>query len=59
MCLIGIAAALTIAEDKESKHGPLELLFTVDEETALTGAFNLEKGFLPHSIRDLVNRLQR
>ncbi len=43
---IGMAAQLAILEDKELEHGPLECLFTVDEETGLTGAFNLEKGFV-------------
>ncbi len=43
---IGIATALAILEDKEVVHGPLECLFTVDEETGLTGAFNLEGDFL-------------
>jgi dipeptidase D len=38
---MGIAAALAAAVDPEAVHGPLELLFTVDEETGLTGAFNL------------------
>ncbi len=38
---IGIAAALAMLLDKKVKHGPLEALFTVDEETGLTGAFNL------------------
>ncbi len=35
---IALAMALAIAEDKSLKHPPLELLFTVDEETGLTGA---------------------
>lgn len=35
---IGVAAMLAIMEDDEMLHGPLELLFTVDEETGLTGA---------------------
>lgn len=38
---IGIAAALALLIDGEVAHGPLEALFTVDEETGLTGAFNL------------------
>jgi dipeptidase D len=32
------------------KHGPLECLITVDEETGLTGAFNLKPGFLNGSV---------
>lgn len=43
---IGSAAALAIAQDKSAVHGPLELLFTVDEETGLTGANNLQPGFI-------------
>lgn len=43
---IGIAAQLAILEADDLEHGPIECLFTVDEETGLTGAFNLEKGFL-------------
>lgn len=42
---IGIALQLAILEDTNVKHGPLECLFTVDEETGLTGAFNLEANF--------------
>lgn len=43
---IGVAAALAIATDSDSVHGPLELFFTVDEETGLTGANCLEKDFI-------------
>ncbi len=43
---IAVATNLAIMEDKGLVHGPLELLFTVDEETGLTGAHNLEPGFL-------------
>jgi dipeptidase D len=43
---IGVAAALAIANDDSFNHGPLELLFTVDEETGLTGVNNLEKNFI-------------
>lgn len=42
---IGIALALALAEDRELSHPKLELLFTVDEETGLTGALHLEPGF--------------
>jgi dipeptidase D len=38
---IGVAAALAVLEDKNLVHGPIECLFTVDEETGLTGAFAL------------------
>ncbi len=43
---IGVAAAMAIATDPEAKHGPLELLLTVDEETGMTGANALEPGFI-------------
>jgi len=43
---IGVAAALSLMEPHETKHGPLELLFTIDEETGLTGAGNLGQGLL-------------
>jgi len=47
---IGVAAALAVFESKELKHGPLEALFTVDEETGMTGANGLEAGLLKGSI---------
>jgi dipeptidase D len=43
---IGMAAQLAILEAKNIAHGPLECLFTVDEETGLTGAFALQPGFV-------------
>jgi dipeptidase D len=43
---IGVAAALAIANDDSFKHGQLELLFTVDEETGLTGVNNIQKNFI-------------
>jgi dipeptidase D len=43
---IGVSAALAVMEDNTLVHGPLEFLFTVDEETGLTGANHLGKGFL-------------
>jgi dipeptidase D len=43
---IGVAAMLCIAEDLTAPHGPLELLFTVDEETGLTGASQLDPSIL-------------
>ena len=43
---IGVAAALSLMDDKSVRHGPLELLFTIDEETGLTGAGNLGPGLL-------------
>lgn len=43
---IAVATNLAIMEDKSLAHGPLELLFTIDEETGLTGAANLKSGFV-------------
>ncbi len=43
---IGVAAALSVLDEKDAVHGPLELLFTVDEETGLTGAQSLKPDFL-------------
>jgi dipeptidase D len=43
---IGVAAALASATDPSVAHGPLELLFTLDEETGLTGAANLDGSLL-------------
>ena len=43
---IGVAAALAVLIDEELEHGPVEALFTVDEETGLTGAFGLGEGMI-------------
>jgi len=43
---IGIALAMAILTDDSIKHGPIECLFTRDEETGLTGAFAIEPGFM-------------
>ena len=43
---IAVATNLAIMEDGSLVHGPLEFLFTVDEETGLTGASNLSPGML-------------
>lgn len=43
---IGMAAQLTLLESKDITHGPVECLFTVDEETGLTGAFALQPSFI-------------
>lgn len=47
---IGIAAMLAILSDKTIQHGPLECLFTVDEETGLTGAFEMRPKFITGNI---------
>lgn len=47
---IGVATELAILASNEIEHGPLECLFTVDEETGLTGAFALKEGFMSGDI---------
>lgn len=47
---IGVAAALALLSSNEYEHGPLECLFTVDEETGLTGAHALSKDLLKGEI---------
>lgn len=43
---IGIAMVLAVITDKELQHPAIECLFTVDEETGLTGAMKLQDGML-------------
>jgi dipeptidase D len=43
---LGVAAALAVATDAAVKHGPLQLLFTLDEETGLTGAAGLDASLI-------------
>ncbi len=50
---IGMAAELALLASTDITHPALECLFTIDEETGLTGAFALEKGFLSGTV--LVN----
>jgi dipeptidase D len=50
---IAVATNLAIMESTDLEHGPLELLFTIDEETGLTGAANLKSDFLKS--RTLIN----
>lgn len=45
-CGIGMAAALAVLVDDTLAHPAIEALFTVDEETGLTGAFNLAPDML-------------
>jgi len=47
---IGIASQLAILSSNSIKHGPIECLFTVDEETGLTGAFEMKPGFFNSKI---------
>ncbi len=47
---IGMAAMLAILDADDIQHGPIECLFTVDEETGLTGAFGLPADVLKSKI---------
>ncbi len=43
---MGVAATMAVLESKTLQHGPIEALFTVDEETGMTGANELQPGLL-------------
>ena len=43
---LGVAVAMSVLESKDLKHGPVEVLVTVDEETGMTGARALKPGLL-------------
>lgn len=43
---IGVAAIMAILQAKDIAHGPIEALFTIDEETGMTGAFGLKQDIL-------------
>jgi len=43
---VGVAAALAVMESNDIAHGPLEFVFTIDEETGLTGAAAFPGGLL-------------
>src|ERR1700733_9771121 len=43
---VGVAAALAVMESTDIAHGPLEFVFTIDEETGLTGAAEFPGGML-------------
>jgi len=47
---IGLAISLAILEDKKLRHGPIESLYTIDEETGLTGAFSMKSDMLTGKI---------
>ncbi len=47
---IGVASIMSLLESTNIPHPALEALFTIDEETGMTGAFNLEKGRLDGKI---------
>ena len=43
---VGVATALAVMESNDINHGPLEFVFTIDEETGLTGASDFQPGLL-------------
>ncbi len=47
---IGVAAQLAVLASNDIEHGDIECLFTMDEETGMTGAFNLEENFFDSTI---------
>ena len=47
---MGVALAMAALTDDTLKHGPLEALFTIDEEVGMDGAVGLKPGFLRGSI---------
>lgn len=47
---MGVAAAMAVLESRDLEHGPIEALFTIDEETGMTGAFGLKPGLLQGEI---------
>ncbi|HBN61726.1 MAG TPA: cytosol nonspecific dipeptidase, partial [Halomonas sp.] len=47
---MGVAAILAVLEDPELTHGPLEALFTLEEETSMGGALNLAENWLEGSL---------
>ena len=47
---LGVATIMAILESKEIEHPAIEALFTIDEETGMTGAMGLEGGWLKGDI---------
>jgi len=47
---MGVAAAMAVLEATDIEHGPIEALFTIDEETGMTGAFGLKPDVLKGDI---------
>ncbi|MDA3781417.1 MAG: aminoacyl-histidine dipeptidase [Bacteroidales bacterium] len=47
---MGVAASMAVLQDNTLEHGPVEALFTIDEETGMTGANALKPGLLDGDI---------
>ncbi|MEX0966167.1 MAG: aminoacyl-histidine dipeptidase [Bacteroidia bacterium] len=47
---MGVATIMALLQATDTPHGPLEGLFTIDEETGMTGAFALQPGFVKGDI---------
>ena len=47
---LGVAMGMAVLESDDIKHGPVELLITIDEETGMTGANALKPGILQGDI---------
>ena len=47
---MGVAFAMAILADKTLKHGPIEALFTINEEEGMDGAFGLKPNWLKGEI---------
>ena len=47
---MGVASIMAVLSSTDIKHGPVEALFTIDEETGMTGAFKLKPGILTGTI---------
>ncbi|MGO1298631.1 MAG: aminoacyl-histidine dipeptidase, partial [Vibrio sp.] len=47
---IGMASCLAVLAANDIKHGPIEVLLTIDEEAGMTGAFGLQEGWLEGDI---------
>ena len=47
---MGVASILAVLSSTDLEHGPIEGLFTIDEETGMTGAFELQPGLLQGKI---------
>lgn len=47
---LGVATIMAVLESKDIEHPAIEALFTIDEETGMTGAMGLEGGILKGEI---------